>query len=80
MPTLILRTDKHLTLDVSVEKDNEHPELALVKFENNFNNNLHRIDRLSLTANHMELLGKFLIRQANELRIEEKIRKKTITE
>lgn len=40
-----------------------------VKFENNFGDGkVHGTDELFLTPNHMELLGKFLIRQADELR------------
>ena len=69
MATLILQANKTFTIDVFVSEDNGYTDSVLVKIEQNFGNNeVNRTTEVFLTPNHMELLGRFLIRQADELR------------
>lgn len=69
MATLILQANNTFTIDVSVSGDDGYSDAVQVKIENNFGDDkVHGTDELFLTPNHMELLGRFLIRQADELR------------
>ena len=69
MAKLILHANNTFTIDVSVSDSNVYSESVQVKFENNFGfDKVHGTNELFLTPTQLELLGRFLVRQADELR------------
>jgi hypothetical protein len=70
MSTLILETNPMFTTDVQVETTGAHTEQACVKIMHHYRDSgsSHRTSELFLTPTQLELMGRFLIRQAEELR------------
>ena len=67
--TLIIKSNDMFTVDVSVSESNKYDDAVQVKFAHNFGfGKVHRTDEVFLTPIQLELFGRFLIRQADELR------------
>lgn len=67
--TMIIKANDMFTIDVSVTDDDGYSDAVQVKFEHNFGHGkVHGTNNVFLSPNHMELLGSFLIRQADDLR------------
>lgn len=66
---MIIKSNNMFTVDVTVSDVNQYDDAVQVKFAHNFGyGKIHRTDEVFLTPVQLELLGKFLIRQADELR------------
>jgi len=73
--TMIIKANDTFTVDVTVSDSNAYDEAVQVKFQHNFGHGkVHRTDEIFLTPIQLELLGRFLIRQADELRTAQSFR------
>lgn len=67
--TMIINPNAMSTIDVTVGDANKYDNAVQIKIARNFGNGrIHGTDELFLTPIQMELLGRFLVRQADELR------------
>lgn len=75
MATLHLHTGPDFTLDVSVRESDTYTEDVFVKFEHYISpENIRGVNEMFMTPLQLELLGKFLIRQADEIRTDQAVR------
>ncbi len=64
----MIKANDMFTVDVSVSGADGYSDSVRVKFEHNFGfGKVHRTDEIFLTPIQLDLLGRFLIRQADEL-------------
>ena len=78
MATLKLDIDSTFDVDVTVRESDKYSQLAFVKFEKNFHpEGIHACNELFLTPTQLDLLGRFFIRQADEMQSIQSLRKKT---
>ena len=69
---MILKANDTFSIDVTVSDSNEYDNAVQVKFAHNFGfGNVQRADEIFLTPIQLDLLGRFLIRKADELRLEQ---------
>ena len=77
MALLKLNVDSTFDVDVTVRESDEYSKLAFVKFEKNFRpEHVHACNEIFMSPTQLELLGRFLIRQADEIRTAQEIRNK----
>lgn len=70
MPKLIISSNPGFTTEVTVQESDQYSGLAYVRLEKNFRpEHVHATSELFLTSGELSLLGKFLIKQAEELRV-----------
>lgn len=75
MAILNLHTNSNFTLDVSVRESDRYSEQVYLKFEHCISpENIRGVNQMFMTPSQLELLGKFLIRQANEIRTDQAVR------
>ena len=68
MATLKIDVDSTFDVDVTVRESDGYSQFAFVKFEKNFRpGHIHPCSELYLTPAQLELLGQYLIRQAEEI-------------
>lgn len=73
--TMIIKANNTFTVDITVSDGNQYDDSVQLKFARNFGaGKVHGTDELFLTPIQMELLGKFLIRQADEIRTAQSFR------
>jgi hypothetical protein len=78
MASLKIDVDSTFDVDVTVRESDKYSKLVFVKFEKNFApENMHSCSEMFLTPMQLELLGRFLIRQADEIHTAQEIRHKT---
>ncbi len=69
MALLQLKENPTFTLDVTAHESDVYTGLAYVKFERNMiSQEVEEIGEMFMTPDHLELLGRFLLRQADEIR------------
>jgi len=79
MATLELNRNPNSTLNVSVRESDIYSETVYVKFEHIISpENIRDVNLMFITPTELELLGKFLIRQADEIRTAQAVRKETV--
>lgn len=68
--TMMINTNNSFTVDVTIADGNKYDNAVQVRFAHNFGaGKVHRTDEIFLTPIQLDLLGRFLIRQANELQM-----------
>ena len=74
MSTLILETNPMFTTDVVVNSTGEHTQQACVKLMHRYRESgtIAKTGELFLTPTQLELVGRFFLRQAEELRQQHK--------
>jgi len=69
MATQIIHANEMFTIDVTVRESDMYTKAAYLKFERNYRpDSIHGCDEMFLTPTQLELIGRFLIRQADEIR------------
>lgn len=72
MATQTLRLNETLTLDVTVGTPNRFSDEVHIKMEHNFGHgNVQGTNEAFLSPSQLDLLGRFLIRQAEDIRLEQ---------
>jgi len=75
MSTLQLHTNPNFSLDVTVRESDKYSKEVYLKFEHYISpENIKGVNQMFMTPKQLELLGKFLIRQADEIRTEQACR------
>lgn len=75
MASLKIDVDSTFYVDVTVRESDKYSKLAFVKFEKNFSaDRIHSCDEMFLNPLQLELLGRFLVRQADEIRTAQAVR------
>jgi hypothetical protein len=75
MATLQLHTNPNFSLDVSVRESDKYSKAVYLKFEHYISpENIRGVNQMFMTPIQLELLGRFLIRQADEIRTEQSFR------
>lgn len=78
MSILNLDTNPGNTIAVTVRESDTYTETAYVSFERqSFQNSTRGCDEMFLTPTQLETMGRFFIRQADEIRTAQSIRSKT---
>lgn len=78
MASLKIDVDSTFDVDVTVRESDKYSKLVLVKLEKNFApESVHACNELFLTPTQLELLGRFLVRQADEIRTAQAVRSQT---
>lgn len=76
MATQIIHASDMFTVDVTVRESEPYSEQVYMKLELNYGpEKVHGTHEVFLTATQLELLGRFLVRQADDIRTEQAIRK-----
>lgn len=79
MSTLKIDIDSTFDLDITVQESDKFSELIYVKFERNYRaDNVYGCDELFMTASQLDSLGRFLIRQANEIQLSQDSRRQDL--
>jgi hypothetical protein len=69
MATQIIHANEDFTVDITVRESDPYTKSAYVKFELNYGfEKVQGTHELFLTPAQLELLGRFLVRQADEIR------------
>jgi len=75
MALLKLETGSTFDIDVTVRESDEYSKSVFVKFERNYRpDSIHSCNDMFLSPVQLELLGKFLVRQADEIRTAQAVR------
>jgi hypothetical protein len=70
MSTLVIPANSMFTIDVTARKSDEYSDAAYLKFERKYNpDSPQRCNEMFLTTTQMDQLGRFLVRQAEEIRM-----------
>jgi len=76
MATMQLHTNPNFSLDVTVRESDKYSEAVYLKFEHYISpENIRGVNQMFMTPTQLELIGRFLIRQADEIRTEQAVRK-----
>ena len=68
MSLLQIRANPNFTIDVVVRESDKYSELVYIKFERNtIDGDIERTSEAFLTPNQLDQLGRYLIRQAEEI-------------
>jgi hypothetical protein len=74
-----LRPNTNFALDVSVRESDAYSESVYLRFEHCISpENISGMSEVFMTPLQLEMLGKFLIRRADEIRTEQAVRKDPI--
>lgn len=77
MAQLVINANKMFTIDATVRESDEYTEAVYVKFERHFHDRLSGCNEFFLTPIQLEQLGRFLIRQADDIRTAQDMRHMT---
>lgn len=75
MSQLRIDANDMFTIDITVRESDEYSKNVFVKFERNFYCSGNECDEMFLTVDQLESLGRFLCRQADDIRCTQANRK-----
>lgn len=69
MAILQIKTNEDSAINIIVRESDPYSESVFLKFERHYDVNSHRISEMFMTPSQMDLLGRFLIREAAEIKL-----------